>query len=75
MKPRSAERFTASSTESSGARPAAGRRPASASRTEGERVAPPPGGCFYTLLNQKHFFFVLFLPFARSIVFELECVL
>lgn len=72
MKPRNAERFTASSTESSGARPAAGKRPASASWTEGERVAPPPGGCFYTLQNHL---FVLFIPFARSIIFELECVL
>lgn len=37
VKPRNVAKFTASSTETSGARPAAGRKPANASSTERSR--------------------------------------
>lgn len=57
VKPRSVVKFTASSTEISGARPVAGRKPASASLTEQRKrrtnregllvtSCGSPGGCF-----------------------------
>lgn len=83
MKPRNAERFTASSTETSGVRPAAGRKPASASSTErregedGSRPRPSasPGGCFILSETRNIFVvFVLFLHFYKCL-FYFECVL